>query len=75
MAQPARSKLNTWFPHAQGPIIMSAPMLGTSNGTLAAEVSKAGGIGTAPSTIYPLPPVPPPLFLSSSLHLSPSPFP
>ncbi|KAK4240191.1 hypothetical protein C8A03DRAFT_42232 [Achaetomium macrosporum] len=27
------------------PIIISAPMLGTSNGTLTAEVSKAGGIG------------------------------
>ncbi len=39
------SKLSTRFPHAQHPIIISAPMLGTSNGTLAAEVSKAGGIG------------------------------
>ncbi len=39
------SKLTTRFPDAQHPIIISAPMLGTSNGTLAAEVSKAGGIG------------------------------
>ncbi|KAK4249736.1 hypothetical protein C7999DRAFT_39219 [Corynascus novoguineensis] len=39
------SKLATWFPHAQHPIIISAPMLGTSNATLAVEVSKAGGIG------------------------------
>ncbi|KAG7286344.1 hypothetical protein NEMBOFW57_008653 [Staphylotrichum longicolle] len=42
------SKLSTWFPHAQQPIIISAPMLGTSNGTLAAAVSKAGGIGIVP---------------------------
>ncbi len=45
MAPQARSKLATWFPDAQHPIIISAPMLGTSNGVLAAEVSKAGGIG------------------------------
>ena len=45
MAPQARSKLATWFPEAQHPIIISAPMLGTSNGILAAEVSKAGGIG------------------------------
>jgi nitronate monooxygenase len=53
MAQQPRSILNTWFPHTQNPIIISAPMLGTSNGTLAAEVSKAGGIGK------PLPSAPP----------------
>ncbi|KAL1844154.1 hypothetical protein VTJ49DRAFT_3810 [Mycothermus thermophilus] len=40
--------LNTWFPHVQHPIIFSAPMLGVANGTLAAEVSKAGGIGVVP---------------------------
>ena len=40
-----KSLLNSWFPHAQNPIIVSAPMFGISNGTLAAEVSKAGGIG------------------------------
>ena len=45
------SKLTTAFPHAQQPIIISAPMLGTSNGTLAAEVSKAGGIGE--SLVFP----------------------
>ncbi|KAL2129500.1 hypothetical protein VTI74DRAFT_7668 [Chaetomium olivicolor] len=43
-----RNNLHTWFPHAHHPIIISAPMLGTSNGTLAAEVSKAGGIGIVP---------------------------
>jgi nitronate monooxygenase len=48
MAQVTRNKLKTWFPQAQHPIIISAPMLGTSNGTLAAEVSKAGGIGKSP---------------------------
>ena len=40
-----KSLLNSWFPHAQNPIIVSAPMFGVSNGTLAAQVSKAGGIG------------------------------
>jgi len=45
MATLNQSKLGTWFPSAQHPIIISAPMLGTANGTLAAEVSKAGGIG------------------------------
>jgi len=44
------SKLNQWFPHAVNPIIMSAPMLGSSNATLAAEVTKAGGIGNTPIT-------------------------
>jgi nitronate monooxygenase len=53
MAPETRSKLSTWFPHAKHPIIISAPMLGTSNGTLAAEVSKAGGIGTLPPLISP----------------------
>ncbi|KXX81998.1 Nitronate monooxygenase [Madurella mycetomatis] len=42
------SKLTKLFPHAQTPVIISAPMLGTSNGTLAAEVSKAGGLGIIP---------------------------
>lgn len=39
------NKLNKLFPHTQNPVILSAPMLGTANGTLAAEVSKAGGLG------------------------------
>lgn len=38
-------KLQGWFPHAQTPIIISAPMLGPANGVLAAAVSKAGGVG------------------------------
>jgi len=45
MATLDQSKLGTWFPSAQHPIIISAPMLATANGNLAAEVSKAGGIG------------------------------
>jgi nitronate monooxygenase len=44
----ATSKLQTWFPAAQTPIIISAPMLGAANATLAAAVSQAGGIGTLP---------------------------
>ena len=51
MAQRTSNKLATWFPQAQHPIIISAPMLGTSNATLAVEVSKAGGIGA----IFPTP--------------------
>jgi nitronate monooxygenase len=47
MAQP-KSKLTSLFPHAQHPVIISAPMLGTANATLAAEVSLAGGIGMPP---------------------------
>ncbi|KAL2264952.1 hypothetical protein VTJ83DRAFT_7462 [Remersonia thermophila] len=42
------SRLQAWFPHVQHPVILSAPMLGTANGTLAAEVTKAGGIGVIP---------------------------
>lgn len=37
--------LQEWFPNTKLPIIISAPMLGASNGTLAAQVSKAGGLG------------------------------
>ncbi|KAH6617293.1 hypothetical protein F5144DRAFT_606799 [Chaetomium tenue] len=67
MAQETRNKLTTWFPQAQHPIIISAPMLGTSNGTLAAEVSKAGGIElpalaqelTTARTLLNLLPIPP----------------
>lgn len=42
-----RSKLQEWFPNTKLPVIISAPMLGVSNGTLAAQVSKAGGFGKA----------------------------
>ncbi|AEO64548.1 uncharacterized protein THITE_49067, partial [Thermothielavioides terrestris NRRL 8126] len=61
MALNRTSKLTTWFPQAQHPIIISAPMLGTSNATLAAEVSKAGGIGIIPAGFN---------FAPSSPHLS-----
>ncbi|ORY68784.1 uncharacterized protein BCR38DRAFT_482269 [Pseudomassariella vexata] len=40
--------LKGWFPTISHPLVISAPMLATSNGTLAAEVSKAGGLGTIP---------------------------
>ncbi|KAJ4407440.1 hypothetical protein N0V82_009930 [Gnomoniopsis sp. IMI 355080] len=40
--------LQEWFPNTKLPIIISAPMLGSSNGTLAAQVTKAGGFGIVP---------------------------
>ncbi|KAK3937892.1 FMN-dependent 2-nitropropane dioxygenase [Diplogelasinospora grovesii] len=43
-----RPKLSAWFPNTESPVIISAPMLGVSNGTLAANVSKAGGFGMVP---------------------------
>lgn len=43
-----RNRLQGFFPSTKTPIIISAPMLGVSNGTLAGEVSKAGGLGTIP---------------------------
>ncbi|KAF3760733.1 FMN-dependent 2-nitropropane dioxygenase [Cryphonectria parasitica EP155] len=43
-----RNKLQEWFANTRLPVIMSAPMLGTSNGTLAAHVSKTGGFGFVP---------------------------
>ncbi|KAL2115507.1 hypothetical protein VTJ04DRAFT_9762 [Mycothermus thermophilus] len=58
---PPQSKLAEWFPHAQFPVIFSAPMLRASNGTLAAEVSKAGGVGVIPGGYN---------FLPSSPHLT-----
>ncbi|KAK4100029.1 hypothetical protein N658DRAFT_525035 [Parathielavia hyrcaniae] len=48
MAQPLKTRLATLFPHVQHPVIFSAPMLGTANSSLAAEVSKAGGLGILP---------------------------
>ncbi|KAH8785517.1 FMN-dependent 2-nitropropane dioxygenase [Diaporthe sp. PMI_573] len=42
------SKLQEFFPNTKLPVIISAPMLGISNGTLAAHVSKAGGFGMVP---------------------------
>ncbi|KAH7630353.1 hypothetical protein B0T09DRAFT_147208 [Sordaria sp. MPI-SDFR-AT-0083] len=44
-AQTALTQLNSWFPTTKNPVIISAPMYLIANGTLAAEVSKAGGIG------------------------------
>ena len=43
-----KSKLQEFFPNTKLPIIISAPMLGVSNGTLAAHVSTAGGLGMVP---------------------------
>lgn len=40
-----RNKLQQLFPNTKLPVIISAPMLGVTNGTLAANVSKAGGLG------------------------------
>ncbi|KUI58569.1 Nitronate monooxygenase [Cytospora mali] len=40
------NKLQQFFPNTKLPVIISAPMLAVSNGTLAAQVSKAGGFGT-----------------------------
>ncbi|KAJ9156470.1 Nitronate monooxygenase [Pleurostoma richardsiae] len=46
--EPQLSRLQTWFPNTKRPVIISAPMLNASNGTLAAQVSKAGGFGIIP---------------------------
>ncbi|KAK0666344.1 putative 2-nitropropane dioxygenase [Cercophora samala] len=43
------TRLTGLFPNTQNPVVFSAPMLGTANGTLAAEVSKAGGFGFIPA--------------------------
>lgn len=51
---PSKTKLAAWFPTAQSPVVISAPMLGVSNGTLSAHVSKAGGIGWSPLWLVPL---------------------
>ncbi|KAK0701468.1 FMN-dependent 2-nitropropane dioxygenase [Apiosordaria backusii] len=44
-----QTRLNGLFPNTQNPVVFSAPMLGTANGTLAAEVTKAGGFGFIPA--------------------------
>lgn len=41
----ATNPMQQWFPSTKAPLVISAPMLGFANGTLAAEVSKAGGLG------------------------------
>lgn len=43
--QPAKNKLQEWFPNTRLPVIISAPMKGVATGTLAGQVSKAGGFG------------------------------
>ncbi|OAA60731.1 Aldolase-type TIM barrel [Cordyceps fumosorosea ARSEF 2679] len=40
-----QSKLQEWFPWTTAPVIINAPMIGVACPKLAAEVSKAGGIG------------------------------
>lgn len=41
----APSKLKEWFPWTTAPVIINAPMIGVACPKLAAEVTKAGGIG------------------------------
>ncbi|KAK4665554.1 hypothetical protein QC763_402575 [Podospora pseudopauciseta] len=43
------TRLTGLFPNTTNPVVFSAPMLGTANGRLAAEVSKAGGFGFIPA--------------------------
>ncbi|KAI1639188.1 hypothetical protein F4809DRAFT_658135 [Biscogniauxia mediterranea] len=45
MAKPAVTRMGKWFPTTSHPLIISAPMLGVTNARLAAEVTKAGGLG------------------------------
>ncbi|OAQ61996.1 2-nitropropane dioxygenase [Pochonia chlamydosporia 170] len=42
------AKLQEWFPWTQSPIISNGPMMGVVNPKLAAEVTKAGGLGFLP---------------------------
>ncbi|KAI0412801.1 2-nitropropane dioxygenase [Xylaria grammica] len=49
-AQPA---LQRWFPRAARPWIFNAPMFSIANGKMAAEVTKAGGIGMVPAGMDP----------------------
>ncbi|KAI0844523.1 inosine monophosphate dehydrogenase [Daldinia vernicosa] len=39
------SRMKSWFPTTASPLIISAPMAGVTNIKLAAEVTKAGGLG------------------------------
>ncbi|PTB69670.1 inosine monophosphate dehydrogenase [Trichoderma citrinoviride] len=39
------SKIQQWFPWTEAPVIVNAPMAGAVSPELAAEVSKAGGLG------------------------------
>ncbi|ATY61496.1 Aldolase-type TIM barrel [Cordyceps militaris] len=47
----APSKLQKWFPWTTAPVIINAPMIGAACPALAAEVSKAGGIGFIASLV------------------------
>lgn len=42
------ARLQQWFPRVKAPVICNGPMLGVATAELAAEVSKAGGIGRSP---------------------------
>ncbi|KAK6852929.1 hypothetical protein PG995_011480 [Apiospora arundinis] len=48
-----KNLLHKWFPTAQRPLIISAPMFTVANGALAAEVTKAGGLGMVPAGMDP----------------------
>ncbi|KAI1327438.1 2-nitropropane dioxygenase [Xylariaceae sp. FL0255] len=50
-----QSALQRWFPWATWPFIFQAPMFTVSNGNLASEVTKAGGIGMIPAGLDPSP--------------------
>ncbi|KAI9674834.1 MAG: hypothetical protein M1822_009030 [Bathelium mastoideum] len=41
----ARSLLKSWFPTTTSPLVCNAPMFGTANASMAAAVSRAGGLG------------------------------
>ncbi|KAK8051655.1 hypothetical protein PG993_003040 [Apiospora rasikravindrae] len=45
--------LHQWFPTAERPLIISAPMFTVANGALAAAVTKAGGLGMVPAGMDP----------------------
>ncbi|KAH7326061.1 2-nitropropane dioxygenase [Stachybotrys elegans] len=47
----SQNRLPEWFPWVAAPCIANGPMFGAASSALAAEVTKAGGIGFLPSTI------------------------
>ncbi|KAI1132505.1 2-nitropropane dioxygenase [Nemania abortiva] len=51
----AQPVLNRWFPWAAWPWVFNAPMFSIANGKMAAEVTKAGGIGMVPAGMDPRP--------------------
>ncbi|KAI1277700.1 hypothetical protein F5Y07DRAFT_398253 [Xylaria sp. FL0933] len=66
------SRMQRWFPGTARPLIVSAPMAGITNPTLASEVVRAGGLGVYSHSLTPsslihiprsrsLPPIPPPI--------------